>query len=61
MTRAAAAPTRRSIRSTLASIADIIGGAGACAAAAESGHRPNSRALNAVGISGASWDAIGKI
>jgi hypothetical protein len=60
MTPAASAPIRRSFRSTLASIADILGGAGACAAAAESGHRPNQRALRSVGISAASWDAIGK-
>ena len=57
---AAANRTRSSFRSTMASIADIIGGASVCAAAAESGHRPTSRALRSVGIDAVNWDAIGK-
>jgi hypothetical protein len=61
MTPAAAANrTRSSFRSTMASIADVIVSAGVCAAAAESGHRPTSRALRAVGIDSVSWDAIGR-
>lgn len=51
----------RSLRRTLLSIADVISGAGACAAAAESGRTPNRHALKAVGIDADTWNRIGKL
>ncbi len=56
-----AGPARiRSLRSTLASAADLLGGVVACAAAVEAGRRPSNRALRAVGIDAGDWDRIGR-
>lgn len=55
-------PSRsRSFRSTLASIAEAIGGAAACAAAAEGGRTPSRQALEAIGIDAETWARIGKL